>query len=120
MRALKIDAAAKTITEIDIQEGKLLERAYAEIGCTMIETAWSSEIYPDGTYDTIYVDEEGLFNPIPNWFKVKGVHKPFAGNGVVSGVNSEDGETCAAKISLATLAAMVTFHSMAEIRHELL
>lgn len=120
MRALKIDSVAKTITEIDIPKGELLERAYAEIGCDMIEVAIDIEI-GDDKFDSVYVDENALIknSPPPHWFTIEGGHQPFAGSGVVAGLD-EEGETVSATISLEKLTSMVTFKSLGEIQAELL
>jgi hypothetical protein len=38
--------------------------------------------------DTVYVNEEGLFQGFQNWFAIRGVtHQCFAGNGIVGGVD---------------------------------
>lgn len=119
MRALKIDAEKRLITEIDIPEGQLLERAYAEIGCDMIEVAFNFAAGND-SYDSVYVDEEGLLkDDPPYWFTIKGAHQPFAGNGVVAGVDP-DGETVAARITIEQLQSKVRFWTLGEIRAAML
>lgn len=120
MRALKVDAANRTITEIDIPSGMFLERAYAEIGCNTVEVVIDIPVSgKDDCYDSVYVDEEGWLKPAPHWFCIEGGHQPFAGSAVVVGTD-EEGDTCPATISLERLTSMVTFKSLGEIQAELL
>lgn len=112
MRAILIDAAARTITEIDIEKGAdsgahALERA---IGCDIFQMAMN---YPNG--DVLYVDEEGLLKPAPHWFRVRSGHQAFAGNGVLLGSDNQ-GESVDVKTTLDDLRATVTFMSLHEIR----
>lgn len=63
MRAILINAARRTITEIDIEKrhNSGLDGLLQAIGCDVIEMAMN---YPNG--DVLYVDEEGLLKPAPH------------------------------------------------------
>lgn len=102
MKAILIDAKNKEVKEVDIAGD--LESWYETIGCGMVECA----LYFDH-YDSIMVDEEGLFNNECNeFFFVKGGHQPFAGNGLVVGTD-ENGEACDTKISVDEVKSKVNF-----------
>jgi len=80
MKAILIDSTLKQIYEV---EGNFQD--YREIAkflnCQYIEGATTFE-----NQDTIFVDEEGLFNNHNTAFKVAGSHQPyFVGSGIVVG-----------------------------------
>lgn len=92
MRAIKIDAKARTVTEIDLPKG--IDAMQAAIGCDCFCFAVS---WRNG--DTLYVDDEGLLNPCDEFFVIETGHQPFAGNGLILG-SDEEGESVDAKTPL--------------------
>lgn len=119
MRAIKIDATNRTITEVET-DGKL-ESIYALIGCSIIEAGGR---FTNG--DCLFVDEEGLLG-LDEEAGLMGVHgfavryngevmeHPFqeflAGNGLIVGEGS-DGESAGASSALEQIAALVRFHTV--------
>ncbi len=112
MRVLVINPFDETITEktvtdyTDIQ--KLIgapfdERQYFEV---------ATDLYNG---DSVYVDEEGMCSPSSEaWFDI-GAHQPFAGVGVVVGLNINTGESVDAKSTIDELKAMVEFMSPLQV-----
>lgn len=96
MRAIKINALKREITEIEI-DGSLKDY-YAAADCQMIECAGFFD-----NDDIIYVDEEGMMNDVGYGFSVSlgfSNQQTFLGSGVVTR-NNEDGEAtdCLSKLN---------------------
>lgn len=85
MKAILIDVVNQTVTDVNVEGG--LQGWYKLIGCNYVECA-----HYFNEHDSIMVDEEGLFKQPEAFFFVEGAHQPFAGNGLVVGVD-ENGET---------------------------
>ena len=103
MRALFINAEAKTVTEID---GSTLEGLQKCVG-GYIETAMALP-----TKDTLFVDEDGLSKNYAFGFVLLGM--PFVGNGVVVGPTDGAGDHTPARVSITALAKAI---SWAEIKN---
>jgi hypothetical protein len=85
MKAILIDVTARTVTDIDINEG--LQAMYAAIGCQCVD-----RIALDSQND-LWLDDEGLLlKPQPPKFQLVGSSNVFAGNGLICGYN-RDGAT---------------------------
>jgi hypothetical protein len=110
MRAIKIDAEAKTVTEIELDAADNLSAMQTAVG-GLIETAHELD-----NGDRIYVNEEGLAGNPQCFFEIAGGHQPFAGNGVVAGLESGSGKTKAAESSLSEIKSKVTFCSLRELK----
>lgn len=110
MRAIIIDAEKQEIRE-ETCTGNTLEFMQKAVG-GLIEPAfviyWKTSSGPE---DYLYVNEEGLLSQPKHFFVIDGVNQPFAGNGVVMGLNSE-GETVGAEISLEKVKKMVRFKTL--------
>jgi hypothetical protein len=93
MRAIKIDAHNRKITEIDIDGLDDMQKAVGGL----IEPAF---YYPDGS--CCMVNEEGLLNGIDMFFQSKYGEHPFAGDGLIVGATDDEGETlpCSLDIDL--------------------
>jgi hypothetical protein len=111
MRAIQIDVARRQLVEIEIPDtgdAAQLTALQQAVG-GYIELAVS---FPNG--DVLLVDEEGQLahkQPAPGWFAVKGARRgPFAGNAIVTG-SDDEGNTVAAKITLADLSSLIVFLS---------
>ena len=110
MRAIKIDSKNRTVSEIDIDEQKgVLNEWYKAIGCELVEVA---HYMSDKNH--ILVDEEGLLKDITDFFIYNGNLQPFAGNGLVVGVD-EEGKTISCDVTLEEVTKNVTFVNEDEI-----
>lgn len=110
MKAILIDGFNKTVTELKLDDKKdMLDQWYHALKANMIETA-----HYITDQDSILVDEEGLLKPCDYFFTYKGAHQPFAGNGLVVGVD-EDGETVDCIITLEEIEQNVEFLSRADV-----
>jgi hypothetical protein len=111
MRALLIDVDRERIEEVEVSKENFLDDAYRLIKCETIEVAFNFPPHPqaNGTFDTIFVDENGLVTDGPKKFWIiQGGHQPFAGNGLVVAVDDE-GNTVGAMIAIERLQSMVEF-----------
>jgi hypothetical protein len=95
MKAILIDIKNQTITDVDIKGD--LQSWYKLIGCQYVECA-----HYLNKHDSIMVDEEGLLSQPEGFFYVEGAHQPFAGNGLVVGVD-KNGKTVDVKMTAADL-----------------
>ncbi len=96
-RALFIDAAKQTVTEIEMPRHRALEKLQ-ELANGFIECATE---FPNG--DVLYVNEEGLLHNPEHFFDI-GAHQPFAGNGVIVGAEEGDeGDLMDAQTAIADL-----------------
>jgi hypothetical protein len=110
MKAILIDAFNKTVKELKLNDKKdMLDQWYYALKADMVETA-----YYITDQDSILVDEEGLLKPCDHFFTYKGAHQPFAGNGLIVGVD-EEGETVDCVITLEEVEQNVDFISRDEI-----
>lgn len=110
MRAIFIDSVNREVKEVDLDpNSNILEQWYdilkvdmVEVGCYLSEK------------DSIMVDEEGLLKNTKEFFIYNGAHQPFAGNGLIVGVDSE-GETISCEISLEEVERNTRFYTREEI-----
>lgn len=110
MRAILIDAKNKTVTEIDVDDTNTLKHWYELIDCDLVEVAhYMSE------KNHILVDEEGLFKSPNEFFTYSGAHQPFAGNGLIVGVDSNTGESVDCDITLEEATENVMFFTEAAL-----
>jgi uncharacterized protein DUF3846 len=111
-KAILIDAAKREIREIDNDGLKTLQAAVGGY----IETAYAWE-----NGDVLFVDEEGMFKPQADFFRVPmRSDQPLAGNGVVVGKERYDGEgeylgTEDPAITVAELRELVEFRDRAQV-----
>ena len=75
-KAILIDPERGIISMVEIDG---LDSMYALIGCKYIEAATMIG------KDTVFVDEEGLLDPVCYGFTVKGVPQIFIGKGLICG-----------------------------------
>lgn len=109
-RAILIDAENRVIKEVEIDGG--IQDIYKNIGCDLFAVAGNFNEDPTtNLLDSLLVDDEGLltpgkpvfsFNP-PGWEW----QTEFAGNGLITGVDYNNGETVSCRIPLFDLATYV-------------
>lgn len=88
MQALLIDPASKTITTVE-HNGKF-KQIYHFIQADTFCSVRISHDYDDGSYDVVYLDDEGLLKPNPGpFFRLAQYPNPLCGRGLVLGVNYE-------------------------------
>lgn len=109
-RAILIDAENRVIKEVEIGDG--IQDIYTHIGCDLFAVAGNFNEDPvNNLLDSLLVDDEGLFTPgkpvfsfnPPGWEW----QAEFAGNGLITGVDYNNGETVSCRISLFDLATYV-------------
>lgn len=106
MRAILIDPAQRTVTEIDT-DGKLAS-LQALVG------GYIEAVHLDDKHHC-YVNEEGLFNEPRHFFLFAGAHQPLAGAGVIL-ADTKGGNEAACTLSLDWIRRRVTFMGLDEAR----
>lgn len=103
MHALLIDPANKAVTVVNLPDaGDNLPTIYKHLQCERFDAVALSN------GDTIYVDDEGLLKAPLHFFAVRGAPQPYAGRGLVVGVD-ERGRSVAPATSLQHLTDNVKF-----------
>lgn len=108
MKAIKIDATEKTVTEVEYDgDYKTIYKLGGFDTFTVIDL---------GDGETLFIDDNGLLNEEnTKFFKLAGPDykyaQPLAGNGVILGTDDE-GESIATKLTVEKVAANVLFKSL--------
>ena len=123
MKAILIDVYNQTITVVVIEKPSnpksartVLDQWYKLIDCSTVTVAHYLD-ENDENSDTIMVDDEGLLNldKDSKFFHYEGAHQPFAGNGLVVGIDDE-GDTASCKISVEEVKRKVTFLNLRQVQ----
>ena len=87
MKAILIDVYNKEIREVDYDG--TLDFIYFNLACRAFDLVRLDEV--DGVFNSIFVDDEGLFRQNQLYFEYSGSNGSFqlAGNGLVLGVDDE-------------------------------
>ena len=105
MKAIKIDTIAKDVYIVDIDD--TLKSIYSNLDC---EVFTCPAALKNG--DTLYVDDEGLFNNDGEYYKgcfiFNKSNQPYYGHGLVIGTSIE-GESIEISSTLKEIQAIVTF-----------
>ena len=101
-KGILINVTEKTVTEVQVGDFKHMQEL---IGCNIFTTV--SLRFPDG--ETLFVDDEGLLQGKTQGFKIEGYPQPLMGNGLIIGVNHEDGENADVTITCEEIEASITF-----------
>lgn len=110
MRAILINPTLKTVEEVEVKPSPdTLHHWYELLGVDLVTVG----LYLDD-HDSIIVDDEGLLKSPEQFFFYKGGHQPFAGNGLVVGVD-EEGESVSANITLQEVRNNVMFMDKPEL-----
>jgi len=114
MKAILINSIERTVTELTLDgRANMLQQWYKAMNVELVQVG-----HYINEHDSVLVDEEGLLKQPEHFFEYDGAHQPFAGNGLVVGVD-EEGETVGCDISLEEVTAKVTFKHLSQIIHEL-
>ena len=106
MKAIKINTAARTIEEINVEGLEDMQAAvdgYIEVATEVDKK------------NTLYVNEDGMFLQ-EDFFTIEGGHQPFRGNGIVVGFNYRTGESKDASVSIGEVRAKVKFFTALQIK----
>lgn len=110
MKAILIDVKNETVTDVIYDGTKTLQEWYRLIGCGLVEVAMELP-NDDHTGNTIMVDEEGMFNrhAQPKMFTIVGAPQFYYGNGLIVGINYDDGETIDCSITADDVRNKISF-----------
>jgi hypothetical protein len=103
-RGILIDVKNETITEVEVGDYKDIQKI---VGCNLFDTIQLDE------NNDIYVDDEGLLS-IDNdskFFGFKGLDSKFGGNGLVLGINHNNGESKSTTFPIDELKKVVKFYN---------
>jgi hypothetical protein len=106
MKAIHIDAKNKTITEIDYSGRR--EDIYSLLDIQMFECQQLPS--RNGQGNDIFIDEEGICASEVKFGFRYAKNCPTAGNGLVLGLNFDNGETIATNYTLEEVKANVKFY----------
>lgn len=116
MEAILIDVKNETVTDVTYDGKDSLQEWYRLIGCRLVEIAMEIPTN-DHTGNTVMVDEEGglSLNKESKFFTIAGGHQPFAGNGLIVGINYDDGETINCSITANDIRRKINFFKMNQV-----
>ena len=121
MKGILIDVTSQTVTNVTFNEKDTLNEWYnfVAVNSRMVEVAMELPNEDGITGNSIMVDEEGLLylTTDSKFFTYKGAHQPFAGNGLIVGINYENGETIDVSITADDVKNNITFHNIHEVRN---
>jgi hypothetical protein len=115
-KGILIDVKNETVEEVLIEvdsDGTTLQGLYNLIGCTNVEC-----VSIDDKND-IWVDGEGLLSLTDStkFFQWKGYEQPLCGNGVILGVNEDNGESVDTTLTLEQVKSNVMFLTIQQVRN---
>lgn len=106
IRAIKIDVVTRSVTEITMEP--TLAEFYRIL---QVDDINAGPYLPNG--DVVWVDGTGVIQPrFDGWFSITGGNQPYAGHGLVVGL--EDSHEVSCKSTLQEITEAVTFHSTRE------
>lgn len=115
MKAILIDVHSQTIKEVEVTKdlsGSNLQSMYEHIGCDCFTCVGIDE------NNDIFVDDNGLLflTPFSRFFNYKGYSQPLAGNGLIVGIDNNDGESIDTTLTIDEVIKNVTFMSLQEVQ----
>ena len=114
MKAILIDVHSQTIKEVEVTQtnGSNLQSMYEHIGCDCVAC-----VSIDDNND-IWVDDEGLLSitPLSKFFLYNGYPQPLAGNGLIMGINPNDGRSTDTTLSIQEVAESITFMNLRQVQ----
>ena len=106
-KAILIDVNQQIVKEIYISDS--IDAIHDAVECECFTVAQVNE------NNDVFVDDNGLFTK-DKFFNFEGAHQPFAGNGLILGIDHETGESINTTLSIEEVKAKVTFLTFAEVR----
>lgn len=103
MRAILVDPRTRTIAEV-VYAGVYTD-IYKHIEADCFDAVTVKED-KDGSRETLWVDDEGLYRTDQKFFRWRGYAQPLAGKALLLGTD-ETGESVATKMTLAEVESMV-------------
>jgi hypothetical protein len=103
-QAIKIDVASKSLSIVTLNDWQEIAPSISE-NCSLFECPVTFE-----NGDTIYVDEEGLFNHFEGGFIMDGWKYPLVGNALLIGTDYE-GDSKNVETTMYELLKMITWVS---------
>lgn len=106
LKAILINPHDKTITAVEVDPYP----AWKELIEVELITSVNVLQYPNGAFETVYIDDEGLLNSKKDgpFFSIASHPQPLAGKGLVIGVN-ERGDTVSTKLTPEFITELVDF-----------
>jgi hypothetical protein len=105
MKAIKIDAINRTVSEVEIKDWQEIAPA---IGADMFTCVGIED------EETLYIDDEGLFNA-KAFFTIEGYPEPLANDGLILGTDGM-GESKDTALTVEEVKGMVKFLSPLQVR----
>lgn len=105
MRAILIDAEAKSISEVEYDGDWKKIKEF--LGCDLF-TVVELDYHADDSSETLFVDDEGLLNEPKHFFVWKGYDQPLPGRGLIVGCDP-NGDSIATSFSLEYVEKRVSF-----------
>ena len=117
-KGILIDVHNRTITEVEVTKDSNdseLQSMYNHIKCGMVECVSLND------ENDVWVDEEGLLTltPFSMFFKIGGYPDFLSGNGLILGFNDETGESVDTTLTIDDVKSKVTFHTLNEVRKQM-
>jgi pyoverdine/dityrosine biosynthesis protein Dit1 len=114
IKAILIDVEAQELRYVEVNKdnGSALKSMYKHIGCDLVDVINIDE------QNDLFVDEEGLLKLDENskFFLFDGFPQPLAGNGLILGLDAEEGDTIATTLTLEEIAEKVLFTDIHTLR----
>jgi Domain of unknown function (DUF3846) len=113
MKAILIDAVAKTVREVNY--ANTLDHAYRLLRCDLVDVVHLD----DG--DVMFVDDEGLLTSDDDdsaFFVLRSNGWTFAGSGLITGDADDEGETTPCTVDADIVRAGVVFATRKELREK--
>ena len=104
IQAIKIDVASKSLSIVTLNDWQEIAPAISK-NCSLFQCPVTFE-----NGDTIYVDEEGLYNDFEGGFIMDGWRYPLVGNALLIG-SDEEGESKNVETTMVELLKMITWVS---------
>jgi hypothetical protein len=101
MKAILIDVEAKEVREVEYSGD--LDAMKSLIKCQYVDRVSASREVD------IWVDDEGLCNGKTNGFLLGKSQSPLMGNGLVTGMNRQTGETTEVTVTIEQVTGAITF-----------
>lgn len=114
MKAILIDVHSQTIKEVEIEKNASVNigHIYEHLKCDCFTCVGIDE------NNDVFVDDEGLLSltPLSKFFLYKGYPQPLAGNGLIVGIDHNDGDSVDTTLTIHEVAQNVIFMNLHEVQ----